>query len=114
MTFDFDPTVTISAALSVIAMFVAWFRTRRADLENRLKQGSDQMDDMDRRLVAAEQKIAALPETGELHRLELHLTEISGDMKAMAASMRGQSDMIRTMKDVLSRHEQHLMEEGRK
>lgn len=114
MTFDFDFTVTLSLVLSFAAMVVAWYRTRRKDLDERLKAGSERMANLELRVGAAEQKIAVLPEKDDLHGLQITLVEMAGKIDVISSHTAAQRDVMRRLETVVTRHEDHLLEGSRK
>lgn len=107
--FEFDLTVSISLLVSLAAMVIAWFRTRKQDVEAKFKVGSKRMDGLDRRIAKAEQEIAAMPGKDDLHEVKIALAEMAGEMKAMAASQRSTNDLLRRLETVVGRHEDHLL-----
>lgn len=117
---EFDLTVTLSLIVSLTAMMFAWFRTRRKDLDGkfdrideRLTGGSRRMNTYDLRLQALEQTVDSMPGKDHLHRLEVALTEIGGDLKAMTASMNSVAESQRRTEAVVMAHEDHLRETSR-
>lgn len=121
MNLFFDPTVTISVLMSFGTVFFAWFRTRKQDVEDRfrtvddrLKLGSDRMDRFDVRIARIEQSYDSLPSKDDLHAIQLSLSEMSGDVKAMRANWGGMKDTVKAFTDTVRRHEQYLLENGAK
>lgn len=114
VTFDFDLTVTLSVVLSLAAMVVAWYRTRRQNLDERLKIGSDRMDELDRRLAAAEQNISAAASKDDLHGMQLTLVGMDGKIDVISSNTEANRDMMRRFETVLTRHDNHLLESSRK
>lgn len=114
---EFDWTVSISLLISLFAMGFAWFKGRRKDLDEKfhgvaaeLKDGSDRMTDLERRIARAEQSLETIPGKDELHRVELAIRDMAGDIKAMTASQRSANDMLRRLDTVVTRHEDHLLD----
>lgn len=114
MQFGFDPTITVSLVMSVAVMVFTWFRTRRQDVDERFKAGSDRMRALEARTAALEQTVDTLPGKDELHKIELHMERLAGEMKAMATSQRGTNDILRRLESIVSRHEDHLLENGKR
>lgn len=114
MQFAFDPTITVSLVMSVAVMVFTWFRTRRQDVDERFKAGSDRMRALEGRTAALEQTVDSMPGKDELHRIELHMERMTGEMKAMSASQRGTNDILRRLESIVSRHEDHLLENGKR
>ncbi len=116
----FDPTVTLSFLLAVITVIFTWWRTRDRNVEDKFagvgeqfKAGSDRMAAIERRCDVLEQTIRSLPDREDIHNLSLALSDIKGEMKAMRAEMSGTKDIMGRVEDVVSRHEQHLMDSKR-
>lgn len=114
---QFDWTVSVSLLISVVAMAVAFFKGRRKDLDEKfdgvnigLRIASDRMTDLERRIARAEQSIESMPGKDELHRVELAIRDMAGDIKAMTASQRSANDMLRRLDTVVTRHEDHLLD----
>ena len=111
MTIDIDTGLKIvSLGLSVGAIIYAFFANRKKDTDERFKLGSNRMDDQERRIAALEQTVQALPGKDELHNLEMMLSDMGGDMKAMRATMRGMSESLSRTENIVTRHEDHLRE----
>ncbi|MEM9788442.1 MAG: DUF2730 family protein [Pseudomonadota bacterium] len=104
-----DTTIGMSLVFSIGTMIFAWFRTRRADVDERFKKGADRMDEMSDRITRLEQRIEALPARDDVHKLEIAMAEMAGEMKAMAASQRSTNDLMRRIETVVTRHEDHLL-----
>jgi len=100
-------------ALSICAMVVAVFRTRRQHIDDAFKTGSKRMDAHDLRIQALEQSVKDMPDKDDMHQLELTLKEIGGDMKAVRATMRGMSESMTRTEHIVGRHEDHLLERGK-
>lgn len=102
----------LSLVLSIGAVFYAWFANRRKDIDRRFHEGSKRMDLHDLRLQALEQDVKSMPGSTELHRLEIQLGGIAGDMKAISASMSGMHESLKRTENIVSRHEDHLRGNG--
>lgn len=100
----------LSFVLSVGAVIYTFFANRRKDVERRFHEGSKRMDRHDLRLQALEQDVMAMPGKDDLHRVEMSLGEIAGDMKAISATMVGMSQSIQRTEKIVGRHEDHLRE----
>jgi hypothetical protein len=116
MTLDLDYVYKIllllSLVLSIGAVFYAWFANRRKDIDRRFHEGSKRMDRHDLRLQAVEQDVKSMPGTPDLHRLEMQLVSISGDMKAISATMTGMHKSLERTENIVGRHEDHLRGNG--
>lgn len=76
----------------------------------RVDELTTRADGHDLRLAAIEQAQRALPSSADLHELELAMAELKGEMKTMSAVIRGQSDIMQRLENIVGRHEQHLLE----
>lgn len=116
MTVDIDAIYRFMAIISTLmstgAVVFAWFAGRRKDVDRRLHEGSKRMDHQDLRIQALEQEVREMPDKSDLHGVELKLSEIAGDMKAMSASMRGMHESLQRTEGIVSRHEDHLRGNG--
>jgi hypothetical protein len=113
----FDPTFTWANALTlgsyavaVAAVVYTWFATRRSDVDARFKAGSDRMNRLELRVQTTEQTLATMPEKDDIHSLQLLLSEMGGELKAMRASMRAIADSQTRLEHISSRHEDYLRE----
>lgn len=105
-------TGLVSLVLSMAALFYSWFANRRKDVDRRFHEGSKRMDRHDLRLQALEQEQKSMPGNADLHRIELQLTSISGDMRAISATMQGMHESLKRTENTVSRHEDHLRGNG--
>lgn len=60
------------------------------------------------RVQVLEGEIKSMPGVSDLHKLEMVLSEMRGDLKAMGATMRGMSESLSRTEDIVTRHEDHL------
>ena len=95
------------------AAVYTFYATRSTEVDKRFKAGSDRMNDLEKRIATTEQHVATSPGTSDFHRLELAMTEIGGDLKAMRAERKASNDTLTRMERVLNRHEDHLLEGGK-
>jgi hypothetical protein len=110
---EFDPTVTLSLLASVATVVFAWWRTRRHAVDERFKSGAKRMDQHDLDIAALQQSLAALPGKDDMHRLQLMLSEMAGDMKATRATMRAMNESLTRQERITGRHEKHLLENSK-
>lgn len=108
MLLEFDPKVTLSLILSVGTLIFAWYRTRRQDVDERFAIGSKRMDEHDLAISELRQAVASMPEKDDMHKLEMMLAEMGGDMKAMRATMRSLAESQGRFEKIVTRHEDHL------
>ena len=117
---EFDPTFTWSNLLAMITLFVsvatafyAWFSSRRANVDDRFKAGSDRMDRHENRLVRVEQSLEVTPSREDIHKLELSMAQMNGTMTRIEAVMEGNQNIMTRLENIVSRHEVHLLEQGK-
>jgi len=106
---DLKPFIElISFVFSIGAIVLAWFLTRRKDVDSQFKKGSDRMDGLELRIQKTEQTVDVMPAKDDMHKLEVLLAEMGGDMKAMRATMRGMAESQVRTETAVSRHEDYL------
>lgn len=111
MTFDIDTALKLASfGLSIAAMIYAFFVNRRKDVDERFLEGSKRMDRHEKRLSTLEMTVNSMPGKDDMHNLEMLLSEMGGDMKAMRATMKGMSESLTRTESIVSRHEDHLRE----
>lgn len=115
MTFDVLDLALKSASffLSVAAILYSFLINRRKDVDERFHAGSKRMDALEIRIQTSEQTLGTMPGKDDMHRLELTLSEIGGDMKAMRATMKGMAESLTRTENIVGRHEDHLRENHR-
>lgn len=111
---SFDLTITASALVAVLGMIIGWVRLRNEALNKRLEAQSGRLDRHEARVSSVEQTLQAMPGRDEMHKIELGISEIRGDMRALSASMEGNSKVMLRLEAVVSRQEDHLMNGARK
>lgn len=118
MDIAFDMTLSLGTLLATgvscgTAVF-AWYRTRSKDLENRLKVGADRMDRHEARISRIEQTVQAMPASEDMHKLELRLVEMAGGLNTLAEAMKGTNQILTRVEKIVGRHEDHLLEGGKR
>ena len=118
---EFDFRVTLPFILTVLGLVYTWWRTRDRNVDDRFKGvderfklGSERMDRHDTRLNSMEQTLRGLPVKEDMHALQLAMSEMKGEMKAMATAMTGTNSLMERLENVVDRHEAHLLEGNRK
>lgn len=102
MNIGFDLTVTVGTIVAVAVAIIGWVRTRNTALDDRLNRHEN-------RITIAEKSIAEMPGNAELHKIELGIAEMRGDLKGLAASMDGNAKIMARLEVVVSRQEDHLL-----
>lgn len=117
---QYDLTITPSLVLALAGVIYTWWRTRDRNVEDKFqgvtaqfKAGSDRMTAIETRLSALSQTVSSLPARDDMHGLNLALSDLKGELKAMRAEMAGTAKIMGRVEDVVSRHEQHLMDSKR-
>lgn len=118
---EWDFKVTLPFLFAVATMIYTWWKTRDQNtasqfkaVDERFKTGSERMDRHDSRLASIEQTLRGLPVKEDMHKLQLAMSEMKGEMKAMAAAMTGSNSLMERLESVVERHESHLLEGNRK
>jgi tetrahydromethanopterin S-methyltransferase subunit G len=111
---DISPVVVWVIALTQLLTFALtiWNLLSSPSRTNgkRLDEQGKRLDGIDSRVQAVEQMQRAGPTKDDLHRLELALGEIKGEMRAIGASMDGNNKVMERLETIVSRHEDHLLE----
>ncbi|AZV77948.1 DUF2730 family protein [Parasedimentitalea marina] len=118
---DYDLALkTLGVAIPLGGIIYTWFATRQKDVDealktvsSRLDTGSKRMDQHDLEIQALQQTVASLPAKEDMHRLELTMSDIGGEIKAIAAHIGAQRDVMRRLETVVTRHEDHLLDKGK-
>ena len=113
MILDLEAATKVLSLLSLIvslsAAAYAWFASRRKDVDKRLEEGSKRMDRHDLRLQSLEQTVQTMPNKDDMHRVELSIGEIAGDIRVQTATLSGMFEALKRTEAVVSRHEDHLL-----
>ena len=100
----------LGVVLPVLGVLYTFVATRRTDVDNRFEAGDERMDRQEGRIAWLEQTVQSMPGKDDTYRLEIMLAEMSGDMKAMCATMDGMKASLSRTEDIVTRHEDHLRE----
>lgn len=100
---------TMPILISLAAMLVAVVRTRRSEVDERFKVGADRMDRHESRLQTLEQTVNHLPSTQDVHKIQLSIAEMTGLLGRMEATMEGNAKIMQRLETIVSRHEDHLL-----
>nr|WP_296430166.1 DUF2730 family protein [Roseovarius sp. BRH_c41] len=98
----------------MLVAFYTFVATRRKDLDKDLKDGRDRMDRHESRISRIEQTISSMPGRDDMHALQLELVKQTGAMEKMAAVMEGNAKITERLEIIVTRHEQHLLDGGKK
>lgn len=80
---------------------------------SRLDEHGKRLDAHDIRIAGIEQSQGGLPTPRDMHELEIAMEQLRGEMKTMSAMMGGQSEIMKRLEAIVSRHDTHLMEKPR-
>lgn len=115
MTFDLNTMLKVASfALSVGAIIYAFFANRQKETEARFKEGSKRMDRHEGRISSLEQTIQSMPGKDDMHKLQIELVKQTGSLNEMRAVMEGNSNIMARLEIIVSRHEDHLLDGGKK
>ena len=98
----------ITLGVSLLTSVWVFFATRRKDIEARFVQGSRRMDDLTRRIDAVEGQLHEMPGREDVHKLELMLASMGGDLKAMNATLLAMAESQKRTESIVGRHEDFM------
>jgi division protein CdvB (Snf7/Vps24/ESCRT-III family) len=118
---DLDLAVkAFGLAVPLGGIIYTWFATRQKDVDeaiktvgSRLDTGSKRMDQHDLEIQSLQQTVASLPAKEDMHRLELTMSDIGGEIKAIGAHIGAQRDVMRRQETVVARIEEYMLEGGK-
>lgn len=100
----------VTTAVAVFAFVVSVYSTRRRDIDRRINAVETQAESADRRLVVVETQLDALPAEKDLHQLQLAITGLGGELKALHQTFEGHVKLLNRVDASLERHDQFLMD----
>ncbi|MBP7242946.1 DUF2730 family protein [Amaricoccus sp.] len=109
MNIPVDLTLSAGVIVTVLLAIIGWLQMRWGALSKRVDDQAARVEGHAARLTSAEAVIRTLPARDELHRIEVSLASMSGDMKTVSALLAGQRDLMQRMESVVARHEDHLL-----
>ena len=119
----FEPALIPQIVSVVIAAAAFWFSirsARRSDLDKRFDEvsgkvatNSEDIANLRGRTATVEQTLDQLPGKSELHKLELGIAQMSGELSKMAAVLDGQREILNRIDSTVTRHDDHLLEKNR-
>lgn len=104
----------VALIMSIGAVFIAVMRTRKTEVDDRFKTGSDRMDRHEHRIAKIENAVAALPGREELHLMELGLTRVQGQLERIEATMGANRDTMTSLNETIRRVEDYLLKRSDK
>ena len=106
---NFDLTITASVLLMALSMIVGWVKMRNDAASKRLDANAERLDRHEARITKTEQVLQSMPGKDDMHKIELGIAEMRGDLKQLAASMDGHAKIMVRLETVVSRQEDHLL-----
>lgn len=97
---EFQGLIALSVSL-LIGVFAWAFRTEVQKMvqdrasSSALAKVAQQVDDVDRRVISIERHIESMPTAGQFQGLTVALEATRGDMRALAAEVRGNNELLR-------------------
>ena len=111
MALDIQPLVAWVGAAALLLNFgltlYGLFSSGAKANTKRLDGHSDSINKHDQRITSLEQSMRAMPAKDDVHGLQLALSEVRGDLREMRAIMG-------RMENILGRHEEHLLDGGKR
>jgi len=112
---DWDIVIkALGLILPVIAGIYTYIATRRKDVDTAFQAVNARLDRLDGRLVRVEDTIGSMPGKDDMHSLQLELVKQTGAMNEMRAVMAGNAKIMERLEIIVSRHEAHLLDGGKK
>lgn len=109
MNIPVDLTISAGAVITVLLAIIGWVQVRWGALSKRTDDQADRLDRQESRIVAIETTLRAMPSKDDLHRMEMSVTSMAGEMKVVSALLAGQKDVMQRVEAVVARHEDHLL-----
>jgi len=98
----------IKTVLDIASFFIAigvgvytWAMSRDKATQTEIKELHTEKDEIKDRLTAIEKDIEYLPDRDSLHRTDLAIAEMKGDISTMAESFKGIARTVRLVDDFL-------------
>lgn len=109
MMLDISPYVSLALAIIALGTTVwNWLMSGARANAKSITALTSRADDHGHRLFKLEQQVADMPSRDALHTLELHMSTMAGDMKALLVEIRAVKDSQERTERVVTRHEDHL------
>lgn len=75
----------------------------------RIDEVSKRADAAEARLASVEQTLRGMPGPSDIHSVQLALSEMRGDLRAISVAMTASSDVMKRLETIVTRHEEHLL-----
>lgn len=109
MNIPVDLTLTTGVIVTLMVTVVGWVQLRWRALSDRVDAQAERAESHSARIIGLEAAIRTMPGRDELHRMEVSITQMAGEMKVVSALLSGQGDLMQRMEAVVARHEDHLL-----
>jgi len=124
-TMDIAPLIIWAAGITTLLNFanIAWsiFSGPTRKLTERLAKNEARLLETERRterhanqIAGLNQTVGSMPGHAALHQLELTLASMGGDLREMRAVMEGNAKVMQRLELVVTRHEDHLLDGGKR
>jgi hypothetical protein len=111
MVLDIQPVVAVVGALALLLnlglTLYGLFSSGAKANARRLDGHSESIRTLDQRVTSMEQSMRAMPAKDDVHALQLSMTELRGDVVLLR-------EIIARLENVLGRHEDHLLDGGKR
>ena len=109
MSIPVDLTLSTGVIVTVLLAMIGWLRVRWAALDKRVDDQAARIDSHADRLTGMEAALRQMPAREDLHRMEVSVTAMAGELKTVSAHLSGQRDIMTRLEAVVGRHEDHLL-----
>ena len=115
---NISPVVVWVIALSQLLTFglTIWNMMASGSRSNAktLVEHNDRFNRHEGRLSSIEQTLLGMPDARELHALHLGMSELRGELQVTRAVMEGNSHLMERLEAIVGRHEEHLLQGGKR
>ncbi len=122
---DIAPLIVWAAGITTLLNFanILWtlFSGPSRKLGQRLGEAETRLSELERRaerqagqITALQQTLTAMPGHTDLHQVQLMLAQMGGDLREMRAVMEGNAKVMKRLETVVTRHEDHMLEGGKR
>ena len=109
MNFTFDTTISLGLIVTLVGALIGWVRLQLKRIDTRIDVGNERLDRHDARMSSAEHTLQSLPAKNDIHRVELSISQLLGDVREMRAAMSGDRQIMSRLETVVTRQEEHLL-----
>lgn len=103
-----------NTGFTIVVAIYAYIASRRKDVDEAIGEVKSRMDRLDARVVRTEDTLNIMPGKDDMHGLQLELVKQTGAMNEMRAVMAGNAKIMERLETIVSRHEAHLLDGGKK